>query len=292
MVFSFLKKWANKDSRGRTREEILLDKNNIPPLEVVIGLNEEGEAVTYDLATAPHLLTAGNIDSGLQEGINAMYLSMMEHNSPDNLELIVIDPKVTNFTSYNKSPFMYSDVVTDPQKALKVFLNLVEEAEARRKLFDDFGVRNLEMYNNKVSSDKRKPRLLLFVNEIAELMYQHGNEIEEAMLRLGEKARSVGIIVHINTYLPKADIIKGKLKANLPSKISYKLNSQLESDLVLEEVGAEELNGKGDAYIKWADSDKLVRVQGVYLSDDETNSIIESIVDKYPDEKYYNRIKF
>lgn len=292
MVFSFLKKWANKDSRERTREEILLDKNNIPPLEVVIGLNEEGEAVTYDLATAPHLLTAGNIDSGLQEGINAMYLSMMEHNSPDNLELIVIDPKVTNFTSYNKSPFMYSDVVTDPQKALKVFLNLVEEAEARRKLFDDFGVRNLEMYNNKVSSDKRKPRLLLFVNEIAELMYQHGNEIEEAMLRLGEKARSVGIIVHINTYLPKADIIKGKLKANLPSKISYKLNSQLESDLVLEEVGAEELNGKGDAYIKWADSDKLVRVQGVYLSDDETNSIIESIVDKYPDEKYYNRIKF
>lgn len=292
MVFPFLKKRSNKDSGKKSIEGTLLDKNSTPPLEAVVGLNEEGEAVTYDLATAPHLLTAGNENSGVQEGINAMYLSMMEHNSPDNLRLIVIDTKVTNFTSYNGSPFMYSDVVTDPKKALKAFHELVEETEARRKLFDKLRVRNIEAYNNKVSSDKRKPRLLLFVNEIAELMQTHGEEIEEAMSRLGEKARSVGIIVHVNTYLPKADVIKGKLRANLPSKIAYKLNSQLESDLVLDEVGAEELNGKGDAYIKWADSDKLIRVQSVYLSNDETDSILDSIFDKYPDKKYYNRIKF
>lgn len=292
MVFSFLKKQSNKDSGAKSVEENLLDKNNIPPLEVVVGLNEEGEAVAYNLATAPHLLTAGNENSGVQEGINAMYLSMMEHNSPDDLRLIVIDPKVTNSTSYNRSPFMYSDVVTEPEKALKVFFELIEETEARHKLFDGLRVRNIEAYNNKVSSEQRKPRLVLFVNEIADLMHEHGDKIEEAMSRLGEKARSVGIIVHVNTYLPKADVIKGKLRANLPSKIAYKLNSQLESDLVLDEVGAEELNGKGDAYIKWADSDKLVRVQGVYLTDDETNSIIDSIVNKYPDEKYYNRIEF
>lgn len=292
MVFSFLKKQSNKDSGAKSVEENLLDKNNIPPLEVVVGLNEEGEAVAYNLATAPHLLTAGNENSGVQEGINAMYLSMMEHNSPDDLRLIVIDPKVTNFTSYNRSPFMYSDVVTEPEKALKAFFELIEETEARHKLFDGLRVRNIEAYNNKVSSEQRKPRLVLFVNEIADLMHEHGDKIEEAMSRLGEKARSVGIIVHVNTYLPKADVIKGKLRANLPSKIAYKLNSQLESDLVLDEVGAEELNGKGDAYIKWADSDKLVRVQGVYLTDDETNSIIDSIVNKYPDEKYYNRIEF
>lgn len=292
MVFSFLKKRCNKDSGEKSVEKVLLDENRIPPLEVVVGLNEEGEAITYNLATAPHLLTAGNANSGIQEGINAMYLSVLEHNTPDNLRLIVIDPKGTNFTSYNKSPFMYSDVVTDTQKALKVFLDLVEETEARRNLFDDLRVRNLEAYNSKVSSDKRKPRLLLFVNEIAELMDQHGNEIEDVMSHLGEKARSVGVVVHINTYLPKADILKGKLKANLPSKIAYKLNSELESDLVLEEVGAEKLNGKGDAYVKWADSDKLVHVQGVSLSDDTTNSIIDATVNKYPDEKYYKRIKF
>lgn len=292
MVFSFLKKRSNKDSGEKSIEGTLLDKNSTPPLEAVVGLNEEGKAVTYDLATAPHLLTAGNENSGVQEGINAMYLSMMEHNSPDDLRLIVIDPKVTNFTSYNRSPFMYSDVVTEPEKALKVFFELIEETEARHKLFDGLRVRNIEAYNNKVSSEQRKPRLVLFVNEIADLMHEHGDKIEEAMSRLGEKARSVGIIVHVNTYLPKADVIKGKLRANLPSKIAYKLNSQLESDLVLDEVGAEGLNGKGDAYIKWADSDKLVRVQGVYLTDDETNSIIDSIVNKYPDEKYYNRIEF
>ena len=187
---------------------------------------------------------------------------------------------------------MYSDVVTDPEKALKAFLDLIEETEARIKLFDELRVRNIEAYNNKVSSEQRKPRLVLFVNEIADLMQTHGGEIEEAMSRLGEKARSAGAIVHVNTYSPKADVIKGKLKANLPSKIAYKLNSELESDLVLEEVWAEKLDGKGSAYIKWTDSDKHIRVQGVYLSDDETNSIIDSTVNKYPDKKYYNRIEF
>lgn len=292
MVFSFLKKRSNKGSGEKSLEEILLDKNNIPPLEVVVGLNEEGEAVTYNLATAPHLLTAGNVDSGVQESINAMYLTMMEQNSPDDLRLIVIDPKVAIFTSYNKSPFMYSDVVTDPEKALGAFHNLVEEMEARSKLFDELRVRNIEAYNNKVSSEQQKPRLVLFVNEVADLMQTHGDKIEEAMSRLGEKARSVGITIHVNTYLPKADVIKGKLKANLPSQIAFKLNSALESDLVLGEKGAEHLIGQGDAYVKWADSDKLIRVKGIQLSEKETNSIIDSTVNKYPDEKYYNRIEF
>lgn len=273
-------------------EENLLNKNNIPPLEVMVGVNEEGEAVTYNLATAPHLLTAGNENSGVQESINTMYLTMMEHNTPDKLKLIVIDTKITNFASYNKCPFMYADVVTEPQKALGAFHNLVEEMEGRSKLFDALGVRNIEEYNNKASSNQQKPRLVLFVNEIADLMKSHGDEIEEPMLRLGEKARSAGITIHVNTYSPKADVLKGKLKANLPSQIAFKLNSELESDLVLGEKGAENLNGKGDAYIKWSDNDKLIRVQSIFLNDDEISSIFDSIFDKYPDKKYYNRVKF
>lgn len=281
----------NKDAY-KVLKEAFIDRKHIKPLEALLGIDSTGKIRTYDLTTAPHLFTAGTTGSGVDVGLNMIYLSMMLHSLPEDVQLIVIDPKVTNFTSYNRSPFMYSDVVTEPEKALKVFFELIEETEARHKLFDGLRVRNIEAYNNKVSSEQRKPRLVLFVNEIADLMHEHGDKIEEAMSRLGEKARSVGIIVHVNTYLPKADVIKGKLRANLPSKIAYKLNSQLESDLVLDEVGAEELNGKGDAYIKWADSDKLVRVQGVYLTDDETNSIIDSIVNKYPDEKYYNRIEF
>lgn len=281
----------NKDAY-KILKEAFIDRKHIKPLEALLGIDTNSKIRTYDLTTAPHLFTAGTTGSGVDVGLNMIYLSMMLHSLPEDVQLIVIDPTEVEFKAYNDSPFMYADVVTDVEKTVKVFEYLVEEMENRLSLFDELKVLDLETYNAKVSPDERKPYLVLIVEEIFDLMVEHGVKVEECMSRLRQKARSVGIVVHINTYLPKADVIKGKLKANLPSRIAYKLNSQLESDLVLEEVGAEELNGKGDAYIKWADSDKLIRVQGIYLSDDETDSILDSIFDKYPDKKYYNRIKF
>ena len=292
MVFSFLTKQNNKRSEGNILKEVFRDKINPPTLEMLVGLNDEGEPVTYDLATAPHLLTAGTTGSGVQKSINTMYLSMMEHNNPDDLKLIIIDNFGTEFNSYNKSPFMLTDVITDLKESVRAFRFLVQEMEVREKLLDQLHARNLETYNSKVPDIMKIPRLVLYVDEIAILMYRHGDQIEDFMARLGAKARSVGITVHINTRFPNEDIIKGKVKANLPSKIAYKLGSQIESDIVLGELGAETLLGKGDSYVRWQDNPTLVSVKGIYLSDEETNSFIDSLVSKYPDEKYYKRIEF
>ena len=292
MVFSFLTKQNNKHSEGNILKEVFRDKINPPTLDMLVGLNDEGKPVTYDLATAPHLLTAGGTGSGAQKSINTMYLSLMEHNNPDDLKLIIIDNFGTEFNSYNKSPFMLTDIITDLQKSLGAFRFLVQEMEVRQKLLEQFKARNLETYNSKVPDIMKRPRIVFYVDEIAILMYRYGFEIEDIMLRLGEKARSAGITVHINTRFPNKDIIKGKVKANLPSSIAYKLNSQIESDIVLGEVGAERLLGKGESYVRWSDNDNLVRVKGIYLSDEETNSFIDSLVSKFPDEKYYNRIEF
>ena len=292
MVFSFLTKQNNKHSEGNILKEVFRDKINIPTLQMLVGLNDEGEPVTYDLATAPHLLTAGTTGSGVQKSINTMYLSMMEHNTPDDLKLIIIDNFGTEFNSYNKSPFMLTDVITDLKESVRAFRFLVQEMEIREKLLDQSHARNLETYNSKVPDIMKIPRLVLYVDEVSILMYRHGDQIEDFMTRLGAKARSVGITIHINTRFPNEDIIKGKVKANLPSKIAYKLGSQIESDIVLGELGAETLLGKGDSYVRWQDNSRLVRVKGIYLSDEETNSFIDSLVSKYPDEKYYKRIEF
>lgn len=292
MVFSFLTKQNNKHSEENILKEVFRDKINIPTLEMLVGLNDEGEPVTYDLATAPHLLTAGTTGSGVQKSINTMYLSMMEHNNPDDLKLIIIDNFGTEFNSYNKSPFMLTDVITDLKESVRAFRFLVQEMEVREKLLEQLHARNLETYNSKVPDIMKIPRLVLYVDEVSILMYRHGDQIEDFMARLGAKARSVGITIHINTHFPNEDIIKGKVKANLPSKIAYKLNSKIESDIVLGELGAETLLGKGDSYVRWQDNSSLVSVKGIYLSDEETNSFIDSLVSKYPDEKYYKRIEF
>lgn len=292
MVFSFLTKRNNKHSEGNILKEVFRDKINPPTLDMLVGLNNEGKPVTYDLATAPHLLTAGGTGSGAQKSINTMYLSLMEHNNPDDLKLIIIDNFGTEFNSYNKSPFMLTDIITDLQKSLGAFRFLVEEMEVRAKLLEKFKSRNLEAYNSKVPDIMKRPRIVFYVDEIAILMYRYGDEIEDIMSRLGAKARSVGITVHINTRFPNKDIIKGRVKANLPSKIAYKLNSQIESDIVLGELGAETLLGKGDSYVRWQDNSSLVHVKGIYLSDEETSSFIDSIVNKYPDEQYYKRVEF
>lgn len=292
MVFSFLTKQNNKHSEGNILKEVFRDKINIPTLEMLVGLNDEGKPVTYDLATAPHLLTAGTTGSGAQKSINTMYLSLMEHNNPDDLKLIIIDNFGTEFNSYNKSPFMLADIITDLTESVRAFRFLVQEMEVRAKLLDQFNVRNLEAYNNKVPDIMKKPRLVLYVDEVSILMYRHGDLIESFMSRLGAKARSVGITVHINTRFPNEDIIKGRVKCNLPSSISYKLSSKIESDIVLGELGAETLLGKGDSYVRWQDNSSLVHVQGIYLSDEETSSFIDSIANKYPDEQYYKRVEF
>ena len=269
-------------------KKAFIGKKNLPPLQALVGVDTEGVPRTYDLATAPHILTAGTTGSGKSVGINMIYLSIILHNSPDEVKFIIIDPKKTEFTPYKKSPYLYTDVITDMDGAKNAFNAVVTEMERRNSLFEQIGVRNLQTYNQKVSPDKREPYLILIADEVADLIMTNGDEVEDSMQRLGQKARSAGILIHIATQTPRADIIKGKIKANLPSQIVYKVANSIESDIAIGESGAERLLGKGDTYVKWSDNPSLVRVQGVFLTDENINDIIDSTIQKYPDERYYN----
>lgn len=269
-------------------KKAFIGKEKLPPLQALVGVDTEGLPRTYDLATAPHILTAGTTGSGKSVGINMIYLSIILHNSPDEVKFIIIDPKKTEFTPYKKSPYLYTDVITDMDGAKNAFNAVVTEMERRNSLFEEIGVRNLQTYNQKVSPDKREPYLILIADEVADLIMTNGDEVEDSMQRLGQKARSAGILIHIATQTPRADIIKGKIKANLPSQIVYKVANSIESDIAIGESGAERLLGKGDTYVKWSDNPSLVRVQGVFLTDENINDIIDSTIQKYPDERYYN----
>lgn len=269
-------------------KKAFIGKKNLPPLQALVGVDTEGVPRTYDLATAPHILTAGTTGSGKSVGINMIYLSIILHNSPDEVLFIIIDPKKTEFTPYKRSPYLYTDVITDMDGAKNAFNAVVTEMERRNSLFEEIGVRNLQTYNQKVSPDKREPYLILIADEVADLIMTNGDEVEDSMQRLGQKARSAGILIHIATQTPRADIIKGKIKANLPSQIVYKVANSIESDIAIGESGAERLLGKGDTYVKWSDNPSLVRVQGVFLTDENINDIIDSTIKKYPDERYYN----
>ena len=269
-------------------KKAFIGKENLPPLQALVGVDTEGLPRTYDLATAPHILTAGTTGSGKSVGINMIYLSIILHNSPDDVQFIIIDPKKTEFTPYKKSPYLYTDVITDMDGAKNAFNAVVTEMERRNSLFEQIGVRNLQTYNQKVSPDKREPYLILIADEVADLIMTNGDEVEDSMQRLGQKARSAGILIHIATQTPRADIIKGKIKAKLPSQIVYKVANSIESDIAIGESGAERLLGKGDTYVKWSDNPSLVRVQGVFLTDENINDIIDSTIQKYPDERSYN----
>lgn len=269
-------------------KKAFIGKKNLPPLQALVGVDTEGVPRTYDLATAPHILTAGTTGSGKSVGINMIYLSIILHNSPDEVKFIIIDPKKTEFTPYKKSPYLYTDVITDMDGAKNAFNAVVTEMERRNSLFEKIGVRNLQTYNQKVAPEDREPYLILIADEVADLIMTNGDEVEDSMQRLGQKARSAGILIHIATQTPRADIIKGKIKANLPSQIVYKVANSIESDIAIGESGAERLLGKGDTYVKWSDNPSLVRVQGVFLTDENINDIIDSTIKKYPDERYYN----
>lgn len=269
-------------------KKAFIGKKNLPPLQALVGVDTEGLPRTYDLATAPHILTAGTTGSGKSVGINMIYLSIILHNSPDVIKFIIIDPKKTEFTPYKKSPYLYTDVITDMDSAKNAFNAVVTEMERRNSLFEKIGVRNLQTYNQKVAPEDREPYLILIADEVADLIMTNGDEVEDSMQRLGQKARSAGILIHIATQTPRADIIKGKIKANLPSQIVYKVANSIESDIAIGESGAERLLGKGDTYVKWSDNPSLVRVQGVFLTDENINDIIDSTIQKYPDERYYN----
>jgi Ftsk/SpoIIIE family protein len=259
-------------------------------LDMFIGIDVNGEPVVRDLTTAPHILLSGGSGSGKSVGINQFVASLMLENTPADVKFVLVDPKTTEFQLWENCPFLYTDIITDMDKASASFNALWTEMERRNALMAKVKVRNLASYNAKVGKEKKEPYIFLVVDELSYLMKTHGDEIERAIEALGEKARSAGIHVMLATQSPRADVVKGKIKANMMTGISYRVKTSLESDIALDESGAERLKGKGDTLMKWNEDGETIRLQGTFLTDDNLNSIMKAVEAKYTDKEYYERV--
>jgi S-DNA-T family DNA segregation ATPase FtsK/SpoIIIE len=252
-------------------------------LTLALGKTIHGEPFMADLAAMPHLLIAGSTGTGKSVGLNSMLTSILYRATPDDVRLIMIDPKRLELGMYEEIPHLLTPVVVDPKKASNALRWAVREMEERYKTLAAFGVRNIEQYNRnmrqlieaKENTDSGEPpRLLPFivvvVDELADLMMVAGNEVEESIARLAQMARAVGIHLILATQRPSVDVITGLIKANLPSRISFRVSSKIDSRTILDGNGAEQLLGKGDMLFLPPASSQKVRLHGPYISEQES----------------------
>lgn len=254
-----------------------------------VGKDIGGQAIVTDIAKMPHLLIAGATGSGKSVCINTLIVSLLYKASPEDVKLILIDPKVVELSVYNGIPHLLIPVVSDPKKASAALYWAVNEMEDRFKKFSEFGVRDLEGYNKKVTSSatplmdsegkecSKMPQIIIVIDELADLMMVASAEVEDYICRIAQKARAAGIHLVIATQRPSVNVITGLIKANVPSRIAFSVASQIDSRTILDMQGAEKLLGKGDMLFAPSGIPKPVRVQGAYVSDDEVNSIVDFI---------------
>ena len=252
-------------------------------LTFALGKTIHGEPFMADLATMPHLLIAGSTGTGKSVGLNAMLTSILYRATPDDVRMIMVDPKRLELGMYEDIPHLMTPVVVEPKKAANALRWAVREMEERYKTLAAFGVRNIEQYNRNVRAmieakevpkDQEPPRPLPFivvvVDELADLMMVAGNEVEESICRLAQMARAVGIHLILATQRPSVDVITGLIKANLPSRISFRVSSKIDSRTILDSNGAEQLLGKGDMLFLPPASSRHVRLHGPYISEQES----------------------
>lgn len=245
-------------------------------LTVGIGMDIGGQAVLADLAKMPHLLVAGATGSGKSVCINTLIASILFKARPDEVRLILIDPKKVELSVYDGIPHLMAPVVTEPEEAALVLNWSVQEMEKRYAAFAGNNVRNIEMYNHRFPEDKM-PAIVLIIDELADLMMAAPHEVEEAVCRLAQKARAAGIHMILATQRPSADVITGSIKANIPSRISFAVSSQVDSRTILDRSGAEKLLGNGDMLFYPADAAKPRRVQGAFIREDELENLLKFI---------------
>jgi len=248
-------------------------------LPLALGVDIAGQAVVVDLAKMPHLLVAGTTGSGKSVSINTMICSMLMTYSPKDLRLIMVDPKMLELSMYDDIPHLLVPVVTSPHKAAKALAWAVYEMERRYHLMSEARVRNLEGYNKAADSSKngemeRLPYIVIVIDELADLMMVAGKEVEQAICRIAQKARAAGLHLILATQRPSVDVITGLIKANLPSRLSFQVSSKIDSRTILDQMGAEQLLGQGDALFMSGGRD-LIRVHGAYVSDGDVISLVE-----------------
>ncbi len=252
-------------------------------LTIALGKTIHGEPYVADLATMPHLLIAGSTGAGKSVGINVMITSILYRSTPDDVRLIMVDPKRLELGMYEDIPHLMTPVVVDPKQASNALRWAVREMEERYKTLAAVGVRNIEQFNRNVGAaldagekmpngddPKKLPFIVVIIDELADLMMVAGNEVEESIARLAQMARAVGIHLILATQRPSVDVITGLIKANLPSRISFRVSSKIDSRTILDANGAEQLLGRGDMLFLPPASSRFVRVHGPYISEQES----------------------
>lgn len=259
--------------------------------------------VISDIAKMPHVLIAGATGSGKSVCINTLIMSILYKARPDEVKLIMIDPKVVELSVYNGIPHLLIPVVTDPRKASGALNWAVTEMEDRYRLLAKYGVRKIDEYNDKVEDmlrhgektpegedPEKMPKIVIIVDELADLMMVAHGEVEDAIVRLSQLARAAGIHLVIATQRPSVDVITGLIKANVPSRIAFAVSSGVDSRTILDMSGAEKLLGRGDMLFAPGGAPKPVRVQGAFVSDAEIERVVSFLKANDPDEGYDERI--
>lgn len=270
----------NKIKRVVSLKEILLSKEYMEmdsKVPLALGKNIAGKPIVTSIKKMPHLLIAGATGSGKSVCINTIIMSILYRANPKEVKLILIDPKVVELNVYNGIPHLLIPVVTDAKKARSSLNWAVEEMNRRYKLFAQNGVRDIKGYNNKLAKNKdveKLPLIIIIIDELADLMMVAAQEIEDYICRLAQMARAAGMHLIVATQRPSVDVITGTIKANIPSRISFAVTSQVDSRTILDMSGAEKLLGKGDMLYYPSDIPKPIRVQGAFIDDEEVEKVV------------------
>ncbi len=273
-------------------------QNHKSRLAACLGADVSGRPVIMDIYKMPHLLIAGATGMGKSVCINSIIMSILYKAKPDEVKLILIDPKKVEFTMYRDLPHLYAPIVSDPKKAAGALNSAVNEMERRFELIEEVGVRNIAGYNEVTAGDPERPpmpQMVIIIDELADLMMTAPSEVETAICRLAQKARAAGIHLIIGTQRPSVDVITGLIKANVPSRIAFTVASQIDSRTIIDTVGADKLIGRGDMLFAPVGATKPMRAQGAFVSDSEVERVVTFIKEHnekaHYDEEFTNQIE-
>ncbi|TDM15823.1 DNA translocase FtsK [Macrococcus bovicus] len=270
----------NIDTRKVNLSEVIFSKRfkfAESKLMVALGAKINNEPMLMDIAKMPHALIAGATGSGKSVSINAILLSLLYRNNPNELKLLLIDPKMVELAPYNELPHLIAPVITDVKAATESLKWVVEEMERRYKVFSDVHVRNITAYNQKSPYDKRMPKIVVVIDELADLMMMAPQDVEHSIARIAQKARAAGIHMILATQRPSVNVITGLIKANVPTRIAFMVSSSIDSRTILDNGGAEKLLGNGDMLYQGNGMNKPIRIQGCYVSDEEIDAVVDYI---------------
>ena len=284
----------NKINMVTVREIIDSDvfRNAKSKITFAVGKDISGNEIVADLKSMPHLLIAGSTGSGKSGCINSIITSLLYKARPDEVKLVLVDPKVVELANYNGIPHLLIPVVTDPAKAAAALNWAVAEMDERYRKFAEEGTRELSSFNEHMRFEGREdevmPQVVIIIDELADLMMVAPSQVEDSICRLAQKARAAGMHLIVATQRPSVDVITGVIKANIPSRIAFAVSSQVDSRTILDMAGAEKLVGKGDMLFNPLGSGKPLRVQGTFISDQEVNDVISFVKAQTEEEPEYS----